>query len=91
MATGYYHTIVPFCSRGKKDSKKTKAFYDWATTGIPVKMCHKPSLEYNQLSPANLPRTVDVCGTEVNLDNLFESEGILTDSLQSKSILENYI
>ena len=21
----------------KKDDKKTKAFYDWATTGIPVK------------------------------------------------------
>ena len=54
-------------------------------------MCHKSSLQYNQLSPANLPRTVDVCGTEVNLDHLFESEGMLTDSLQSKSILENYI
>ena len=35
------------------------------------KMCCKSSLEHNQLSPANLPRTVDVCGTEVNLDNLF--------------------
>jgi len=30
-------------------------------------------------SPANPPRTVDFCGTEVNLDNWFESEGILTD------------
>ena len=38
-------------------------------------------------SPANLPRTVDICETEVNLDNLFESEGLLTDSLESKSIL----
>ena len=28
-------------------------------------------------------------GTEVNLDNLFESEGTLTDSPQSESILEN--
>ena len=49
------------------------------------KMCHKSSLEHNQLPPANLLRTVEVCGTEVNLDNLFESEGLLTDSLQSKS------
>ena len=53
------------------------------------KMCCKSSLEHNQQSPANLPRTVDVCETEVNLDNLFESEGLLTDSLQSKSMLEN--
>ena len=42
-------------------------------------------------TPVNLPRTVDVCETEVNLDNLFKSEGLLTDSLQSKSILENEI
>ena len=55
------------------------------------KMCCKSSLEHNQQSPVNLPRTVDVCETEVNLDNLFESEGLLTDSLQSKSILENEI
>ena len=55
------------------------------------KMCCKSSLEHNQQSPANLPRTVDVCETEVNLDNLFESEGLLTDSLQSKPILENEI
>ena len=55
------------------------------------KMCHKSSLEHNKQSPANLPRTLDVCETEVNLDNLFESEGLLTDSLQSKSILENEI
>ena len=55
------------------------------------KMCCKSSLEHNQQSPANLPRTVDVCETEVNLDNLFESEGLLTDSVQCKSILENEI
>ena len=34
---------------------------------------------------------MDVCGTEVNLDNLFESERLSTDSLQSKSIVENEI
>ena len=54
-------------------------------------MCRNSSLEHNQQSPVNLPRTVDVCETEVNLDNLFKSEGLLTDSLQSKSILENEI
>ena len=54
-------------------------------------MFSRSSLEHNQLSPANLPRTLDVCGIEVNLDNLFESEGLLTDSLQSESILENEI
>ena len=36
------------------------------------------------LTKAKIPRTVDVCETEVNLNNLFESEGLLTDSLQSK-------
>ena len=47
-------------------------------------MCRKSSLKHNQQSP-------DVCETEVNVDNLFESEGLLTNSLQSKSILENKI
>ena len=55
------------------------------------KMCPKSSLEHNQQSPVNLPRTVDVCETEGNLDNLSKSEELLTDSLQSKSILENEI
>ena len=54
-------------------------------------MCCKSILEHNQQSLANLPRTVDVCETEVNLDNLIESEGLLTDALQNKSILENEI
>ena len=37
MTTGYYCAIFPFCGGGKKkDDRKTKAFYDWATTGIPV-------------------------------------------------------
>ena len=50
-------------------------------------MCFKSSSEHNQQSPVNLPKTLDVCETEVNLDFLFKSEGLLTDSLQSKSIL----
>ena len=46
MTSGYYCAIFPFCGGGKKqknkkqkkkkDDRKTKAFYDWATTGIPV-------------------------------------------------------
>ena len=35
MTTGYYCAIFPFWGGGKKkDDKKTKAFYDWATTGL---------------------------------------------------------
>ena len=42
MTSGYYCAIFPFCGGGKKkkkkkDDKKTKAFSNWATTGIPVK------------------------------------------------------
>ena len=41
MITGYYGTIFPFCGGGKKkDEKKTKAFYDWATIGIPIKISY---------------------------------------------------
>ena len=39
MTTGYYCAIFPFCGGGKKKKRrqtKKKAFYDWATTGIPV-------------------------------------------------------
>ena len=37
MNIGYYCAIFPFCGGVKKeDDKKTKAFHDWATTGIPV-------------------------------------------------------
>ena len=39
MTTGYYCAIFPFRGGGKKkENKKTNAFYDWATTGIPVIM-----------------------------------------------------
>ena len=48
-------------------------------------MFRKSSLEHNQLLPVYLPRTIEVFGTEVNLENLFETEGVLhvTDSFQS--------
>ena len=38
MTYRYYCAIFPFCGGGKKKktTKKTKAIYDWATTGIPV-------------------------------------------------------
>ena len=35
MTIGYYCAIFPFCGGGKK-KKKTKEFYDWATTGIQI-------------------------------------------------------
>ena len=31
----FFHFVAE--EKKKKDDKKTKAFYDWATTGIPVK------------------------------------------------------
>ena len=38
----------------------------------------------------DLPKTVDVCGTEVRLDLKSDySEGILSDSVDGKSLLEN--
>ena len=40
------------------------------------------SLEHNkQLSPFNRTKVVDICGIEVNVDNWFQSEGILNDPL----------
>ena len=39
-----------------------------------------------------MPKTVDVCGTEVSLDLKSDySEGILSDSVDSKSHLENLV
>ena len=39
-----------------------------------------------------MPKTVDVCGTEVSLDLKSDySEGILSDSVNSKSLLENLV
>ena len=36
MTSGDCCAIFPFCGGKKKDDKKTKTFYNWATTGIPV-------------------------------------------------------
>ena len=48
MTSGYYCAIFPFCGGGKKkkDDKKTKAFYDWATTGIPVIMPSENKIKF---------------------------------------------
>ena len=52
MTIGYYCAIFPFCGGGKKkDDKKTKAFYDWATTGIPVKNKEENTVTYQQSPP----------------------------------------
>ena len=61
MTTGYYCAIFPFCGGGKKqkknknkkkDDKKTKAFHDWATTGIPV-ITHNGLIVLSQTTMAN--------------------------------------
>ena len=41
--TGYHR----YPSKKKKDDKKTEAFYDWATTGIPVKRGEKKKAFYD--------------------------------------------
>ena len=42
MTTAYCCAFFSFCGGGKKkEDKKTKAFYDWATTSIPVKKTTK--------------------------------------------------
>ena len=51
MTYGYYCAIFPFCDGGKnqkqkKTTKKKKAFYNWATTGIPVKKLRNKSPSY---------------------------------------------
>ena len=44
------------------------------------------------ISSSNLPKTVDVCGAEVSFSVLSDNkEGLLCDSVQSKSVLENAI
>ena len=49
MTSGYYFAIFPFCGGGKeKDDKKTKAFYDWATIGIPVTTCILSRISYTE-------------------------------------------
>ena len=51
-----------------------------------TKLCH-----LNQPSPSNLPRTVNVCGADVNTESVTESEGLLNDSNQRQSIHQNII
>jgi hypothetical protein len=47
---------------------------------------------YMLLPSDDLPKTVDVCGAEVGLDLKSDSsEGVLSDSSESKSILQNVI
>ena len=56
MTSGYYCAIFPFCGGGKKkDDKKTKAFYDQATTGIPVKRRQKKTKTFYDWITAGIP------------------------------------
>ena len=44
------------------------------------------------ISSSNLPKTVDICGAEVSFHVLSDNkEGLLCNSIQRKSILENAI
>ena len=47
MTTGYYCAIFHFVAEEKKKTTaKTKAFFDWATTGIPVmNLCLRATTE----------------------------------------------
>jgi len=56
------------------------------------RLCDRLSLDMNSPSNKNLPKSVDFCGVEVILD--FKSdiiEGVLFESMQSKSVLQNAI
>ena len=67
MTSGNYCAIFPFCGGGKKkkDDKKTKAFYDWATTGIPVKR-HFSDLKGMQYQSVILEKNIfPLCKTEI--------------------------
>ena len=65
MTSGYYCAIFPFCGGGKKKDKKTKAFYDWATTGIPVKR-HFSDLKGMQYQSVILEKNIfPLCKTEI--------------------------
>ena len=57
------------------------------------RLCDNLSLLINgYFSPADLPKTVDVFGAEVILEVLSDSsEGVLSDSLQGKLMLQNII
>ena len=45
----------------------------------------------NRSSPYDLPKTMDVCGIEICINNEFEQEELLTDSPQSNSSIKNDI
>ena len=55
MTSGYYCAIFPFCGGGKKKKRrqKTKAFYDWATTGIPINSMKN---EYGRFTTMNISK-----------------------------------
>ena len=56
------------------------------------RLCDSLSLDMNSPSNQNLPKSVDFCGVEVNFDLKSDIiEGVLFESVQSKSVLENII
>ena len=56
------------------------------------RLCDSLSLDMNSPSNKNLPKSVDFCGVEVILDLKGDIiEGVLLESVQSKSVLQNII
>ena len=42
----FFHFVMEEKTKNKKKQQKKKAFYDWATTGIPVKKLRNKSPSY---------------------------------------------
>ena len=57
------------------------------------RLCDSLSLDMNSPSNKNLPKSVDFCGVEVifDLKSDITEEGVLFESVQSKSVLQNII
>jgi len=56
------------------------------------RLCDSLSLDMNSPSNKNLPKSVDFCGVEIILDLKSDTiEGVLFESVQSKSVLQNII
>ena len=56
------------------------------------RLCDSLSLDMNSPSDKNLPKSVDFCGVEVILDLKSDIiEGVLFESVKSKSVVQNII
>ena len=90
MTSGYYCVIFPYCGGGKKqkkkqtkkNDKKTKAFYDWATTGIPVK---NSGISSTTILPLLLLYEIFSHPTVINRENVKRS--YIINNMSSKALI----